>query len=95
VKSEIPVLKGAGIFFLQLLNPARVTQVQIMQDIILMCQYKLLLELDIHNDFDFVLLSCHKRTKKARLNINFKHLYASVKARKTRLDTVEQHPYST
>jgi hypothetical protein len=33
--------------------------------------------------------------KKSRLNINFKHLYASVKARKTRLDTVEQYPKST
>jgi hypothetical protein len=33
--------------------------------------------------------------KKSRLDINFKHLYASVKARKTRLDKVEQHPYST
>jgi hypothetical protein len=42
-----------------------------------------------------VLLSWYKRTKRSRLNINFKHLYASVKARKTRLDTVEQHPYST
>jgi hypothetical protein len=54
------------------------------QDIILMCRDKLPLELDFHNDFGIVLLSCHK-TKKARLNINFTHLYDSVKARKTRL----------
>ena len=39
-------------------------------------------------DFDFVLLSWHKRTKRSRLNINFTHLYASVKSRKTRLDTL-------
>ena len=47
------------------------------------------------SSFIFVLLSWYKRTKRSRLNINFTNLYTSVKARKTRLDKVEQHPYST
>ena len=55
------------------------------QDIILMCWRILQFEKKFYIDFDFVLLSCHKRTKKSRLNRNFTHLYDSVKARKTRL----------
>ena len=59
-----------------------------------LAQFQVFLNLQFLVDF-LVLLPCRKSTKKARLNINFTHMYASVKARKTRLDTFVTYPDST
>jgi len=53
-----------------------------------------LLFICLYFHFSF-LLAWPKRNKRSSLYINFTHLYASVKARKTRLDVVEHHPCCT